>query len=65
MFQFIMNNIGSLIVGAAVLALLVLLSYKLISDKRQGKSSCGAACSSCPNAGLCHAARDKKAVKKC
>ncbi|MBE6890090.1 MAG: FeoB-associated Cys-rich membrane protein [Ruminococcaceae bacterium] len=65
MLQFIMNNIGSIIVGAAVLALVVFLSYRLISDKRQGKSSCGAACSSCPNAGLCHAAHDKKSVKKC
>lgn len=54
MIEFIVNNIGSVIVGLAVLALIVLLLWKLISDKRKGKSSCGCGCGSCPNAGLCH-----------
>lgn len=54
MIDFIVNNIGSIIVGLAVLALLLLLTWKLISDKKKGKSSCGGACTSCPNAGLCH-----------
>lgn len=54
MIDFIVNNIGSIVVGLVVLTLLVLLSWKLISDKKQGKSSCGGACTSCPNAGLCH-----------
>ncbi len=54
MVDLIINNIGSIVVGLAVLALLVLLTLKLISDKKKGRSSCGGACTSCPNAGLCH-----------
>ena len=63
MIDFIVNNIGSIIVGLAVLALLLLLTWKLISDKKKGKSSCGGACTSCPNAGLCHGScgRDEQA----
>ncbi len=54
MIDFIVNNIGSIVVGLVVLALLLLLTWKLISDKKKGKSSCGGACNCCPNAGLCH-----------
>ncbi len=61
--DFIVNNIGSVAVGLAVAALVVLLSYKLISDKKKGRSSCGCGCSGCPNAGLCHGScgRDEQA----
>ncbi len=54
MLELIINNLGSIVVGAAVLALLVLLAWKLISDKKKGRSSCGGGCSGCPNVGLCH-----------
>lgn len=55
MTEFIMNNLGTIIVGLIVLALLILVSVKMISDEKKGKSSCGGGCGSCPNAGLCHA----------
>ncbi len=63
MIDFIVNNIGSIVVGLAVLAMIVLLAWKLISDKKQGKSSCGGACTSCPNAGLCHGSCHKDEPK--
>lgn len=63
MIEFIVNNIGSVIVGLAVLALIVLLLWKLISDKRKGKSSCGSGCGSCPNAGLCHGGCNESSEK--
>ncbi len=29
--------------------------YVLVRDKKQGKSSCGCGCASCPMGGMCHA----------
>lgn len=55
MADLIMNNLGTIIVALVVLLILVLVTVKMISDKKQGKSSCGGGCGSCPNAGLCHA----------
>ncbi len=61
MLEFIQNNIGTILVGAVVLGILAVAAWKVISDKRKGKSSCSCGCSSCPNSALCHAARSKKA----
>ncbi len=55
MTDVIMNNLGTIIVAAVLLVILTLVSIKMISDKKQGKSSCGGGCGGCPNAGLCHA----------
>ncbi|MBQ8171861.1 MAG: FeoB-associated Cys-rich membrane protein [Oscillospiraceae bacterium] len=63
--EFIVNNIGTIVVGLLVLAVLALAAWKMISDKKQGRSSCGGGCSGCPNAGLCHAQHDEKTEKKC
>ena len=60
MIDFFVNNIGSIVVGLVVLALVGFLMWKLISDKKNGKSSCGGACKSCPNAGLCHSEHVRK-----
>ncbi|MDD6097148.1 MAG: FeoB-associated Cys-rich membrane protein [Oscillospiraceae bacterium] len=48
------ENIGTIIVGAAVLAVLALVIFKIVRDKKQGKSSCGCQCSHCQNAAFCH-----------
>lgn len=55
LFEFIQNNIGSIVVGLVLLAILVLAAWRVISDKKQGKCSCGGGCKSCPNSALCHA----------
>lgn len=57
MGEFLINNIGTIAVGAAVLVLIFLAARRMILDKKQGKSSCGGGCGSCPNAGLCHGAK--------
>lgn len=54
MIDFIVNNIGSIVVGALVVAMVAAITAKLVSDKKKGKSSCGGGCKCCPNAGLCH-----------
>ena len=34
--------------------------YKMISDKRKGKSSCGCNCASCPSGSMCHSPKKTK-----
>ncbi len=59
MLEFLQNNIGTIIAAAVVIVLLGFAAWRMISDKKQGKSSCGCGCSGCPNAGLCHASHDE------
>ncbi len=47
MFDFIAQYYGSIIVGAAVTALLALAAVKMIRDKRAGKGGCGGNCAEC------------------
>lgn len=54
MFTFIANNIGSLLVLLAVVATVTAIVLFRIRAKRQGKSTCGSGCASCPMAGKCH-----------
>ncbi len=63
MLEFIQNNIGTLAVGAVLLAIIAAAAWRVISDKRKGRSSCSCGCSGCPNAGLCHAAADNKTAE--
>lgn len=54
MFDFLVNNASTIIVGAAVAALLAFVIIKMVKDKKKGKSSCGCSCAGCPSAGACH-----------
>lgn len=47
MLEFLAQNYGSILVGAILLAIVVLIIRKLVKDKRAGKSSCGGNCSAC------------------
>lgn len=61
MLEFLQNNIGTIIAAAVVIVLLGFAAWRMISDKKQGKSSCGGSCGCCPNSPLCHAAHDGEA----
>lgn len=54
MLEFFARNWATLLVGGAVAALLILVSLKLIRDRRAGKSTCGCNCADCPSGGVCH-----------
>ena len=55
MLSFITENLSTIIVGAVVAAVVVLIVLKLRKDKKKGTScSCGSACSGCPSSGMCH-----------
>ena len=62
MIEFFAHNWGTILTAAIVAIIAVLAALKMISDKKQGKSSCGGGCGSCPNAGLCHANHNKDKV---
>lgn len=54
MLQFISDNMASFIAGAIVLAIVAAIIWKMASDKKKGRSSCGAGCAQCPNSQYCH-----------
>lgn len=54
MFEFIVNNLSTILVGSGTAAVLVGIALKILRDKRKGKSSCGSSCAGCPSAGMCH-----------
>ena len=54
MISWIIENIGTIVVGLVVAAIIVVVVIKMIKDKKKGKSSCGCGCSNCPAAGACH-----------
>lgn len=54
MLEFISANIGTIIVFAILVIIVGAIIYKIYRDKKQGKSSCGCNCASCPMANECH-----------
>ncbi|MEG0541925.1 MAG: FeoB-associated Cys-rich membrane protein [Angelakisella sp.] len=48
------SNISTIVVAAVVAAVIGLVIYKMVSDRKKGKSSCGCSCANCPSAGMCH-----------
>ncbi len=56
--DFIGNNIGTVVIAAALLAVVALITAKLVRDKRKGKSSCGCNCGCCPMNGECHKGKE-------
>lgn len=52
MFDILVNNLPTLVVGAAVVALITFVAVKMIRDKRKGKGTCGCNCANCPNANI-------------
>jgi branched-subunit amino acid permease len=51
---FIIENLGTIITAAVLVVIVALVIRKMVKDKKQGKSSCGCNCASCPSACACH-----------
>lgn len=58
MLEFLMNNWGTIIVCALIVAAMAGLVYSLIKDKKKGKTCCGG-CSGCAMSGSCSSAHSK------
>ena len=54
MLQAIADNAGTILISLALIALVTGIIIQLRRDKKQGKSSCGGNCGSCPMSGSCH-----------
>ncbi len=54
MIQGIIDNTGTIIVSIVLIGLVAGIIVRLRRDRKQGKSSCGCNCGSCPMAGSCH-----------
>ena len=53
-FDWLIANIGTILVGLAVLAVVVFIIALKVRDKKKGKSSCGCGCEHCAMNGACH-----------
>ena len=48
MFEFIRENLGTIIVGAIVLSIITLIAVREIKNRLAGKGSCSCGCENCP-----------------
>lgn len=55
----IAKHIPWILIAVSFAALLVLIVYRLIKAKKDGKSSCGCGCSQCAMRDACHAQKPK------
>jgi hypothetical protein len=58
MLSFLIENIGTILIGAILAFIVILIILKMRKDKKAGKSSCGCNCGCCANEGLCHGKKD-------
>jgi hypothetical protein len=54
MIAFIVENLATILVGAVVLAVIVLIILKMRRDKKRGAGSCGCSCEGCSSSVSCH-----------
>ncbi len=54
MLRWLLENMGTIILSLALIALVAWIVVRLRGDRRQGKSACGGGCGGCPMAGACH-----------
>lgn len=54
MLQWISANAGTLVLCILLLAVVALIVWSLLRQRKQGKSSCGCNCAHCAMHGSCH-----------
>ena len=54
MLEWLAANIGTIIVALIVIAVIAFVVARMVKDKKEGKSSCGANCAHCACRGDCH-----------
>ena len=52
--QGIIDHAGTILVSLVLLLLVARIIFVLRRDRKQGKSTCGCNCGSCPMSGSCH-----------
>ncbi len=64
MMDYLISNIGTIVVFLIIAAVVTLIVIKLRKDKAGGKSSCGSNCGCCPNSSLCRSGQKNKELNK-
>lgn len=59
MLEWISTNIWTVLICAALIAVVTAIIVSIVRDKRKGKSSCGCNCAHCAMAGSCHGTKNK------
>ena len=54
MLNWLSANLSTLLISLVLFAVVISIVRYLIRQKKQGKSTCGAGCAHCANAGCCH-----------
>ncbi len=54
MFAWIAENIGTILITLALIALVALIVKTMAKDRKKGKTSCGCNCAHCAMHGSCH-----------
>ena len=54
MLDWLMANIGTIIVGLIIAAVVVLIIVNRVKKKKNGESTCGCGCADCPMKNKCH-----------
>ena len=58
-FDWLKANLATVIILAILVFVVALIVINLIKNKKQGKTSCGCGCTSCPMSGSCHKQKNK------
>ncbi|HEY8421965.1 MAG TPA: FeoB-associated Cys-rich membrane protein [Thermoclostridium sp.] len=54
MISYIVNNLGTIVISAILLAIVTAVCVNLIRKRRKSESSCGCGCSGCSISSICH-----------
>ena len=54
MLEWLTANLGTLLISAGLLVVVILIIRYLLRQKKAGRSSCGAGCVHCAMHGQCH-----------
>ena len=57
MLLWLKANLATIVIGLILAAVVALIIYRLVEDRRKGRSSCGCGCSNCAMQGECHKQR--------
>lgn len=54
MLDWLIANLGSIIIALVLAVIIALIIIKMLKDKKNGKTSCGCGCSGCAMKDSCH-----------
>ena len=64
MFEWLKQNISSILILTVVLAIVTVIVILRIRAKKKGETGCGCGCSSCPGRFACHSVKKEESEKE-